>query len=451
MSISGISGGGYGYGYSSSINNLLQLSSLKSTSSYSALSAVNRVSSTSSNTSAYASVTSFLKDYQSELTGLEAAAAKLQTRMDGNIFTQLEAGSSDESVATAKRAWRLDEDMDIDLEVHSIAQAQKNVSDASYAADLADEDLKFEISGPKGSQTISISKMNENGTRKTYNQMYKEAAKAVNESSSRTGVKASVETENGKVSLALAGKDTGAANGFTVTAKTEAAASLESVKTEAADASYTVTQNGESRTLSSDTNKISVGYGRIDVELKKEGSTNIYTGINGDDIADAVQDLLDSYNSVTNMLEQNSGRGSGAAAHLSSFQRGMGHEKTMASLGITKNKSGDLVLDRDKLFEALEKDYDFAVETLGGQFGLAENASQKADRALSDPVQRIVSNDLGGGSSSKSSSSSSGNASSAASSAGLGSQFTYFANFASSGAYNLANYYAVGMLLNTMA
>lgn len=107
MSISGISGGGYGYGYSSSINNLLQLSSLKSTASYSAISAVNRVSSTNKNTSAYASVTSFLKDYQSELTGLEAAAAKLQTSVSGNVFTELEAGSTDEAVATAQRSWRL--------------------------------------------------------------------------------------------------------------------------------------------------------------------------------------------------------------------------------------------------------------------------------------------------------------------------------------------------------
>lgn len=445
MSISGISGGGYGYGYSSSINSLLQLSSLKTTSSYNAVSAVNKVSSTSSNTSAYASVTSFLKDYQSELTGLESAAAKLQTRMSGNVFTELEAGSTDEEVATAQKSWRLEAGLDVNLDVHSVAQSQRNVSVANYAADLAEEDMEFEIAGPGGNQKVSISSTNANGTKKTYKQMYQEAAKAVN-ANSKTGVKASVESENGKVSLVLTGKSTGEANSFSVYGKTGAAAGLEYIDRAASDASYTVTQNGYSQDYTSSTNKVSIAYGRVDVELKKEGSTNIYSGVDSDRIVDAVQDLVDSYNSVTNLLESNSGRGAGTAAHLTSFQRGMAHEKTLAALGITTNKAGDLVLDKEKLTEALEKDYDFVVDTLGGQFGLAEKASQRADQALSDPVQRIVSNDLGG----KTSTSSALNGN-AGSSANAGNAYTQFANFASSGAYNLVNYYAVGMLLNTMA
>ena len=247
MSISGITSGGYGYGYSSTINNLLQLSSLKTTSSYSAIQAANKVTSTSSNSSAYSSVTSFLKDYQSELTGLEAAAAKLQTRVSGNVFTELEAGSSDESVATAQKNWKVRPETDINLEVHSTAQAQKNVSAEKVAVDLAEEDMEFEIAGPKGTKKITISSTNENGTKKTYNQMYQEAARTIN-AGSDTGVRASVQKSGDKVSLALTGKATGADNGFTVTGKTGAAAGLESVVNEAQDAEYTVTQDGYSQT-----------------------------------------------------------------------------------------------------------------------------------------------------------------------------------------------------------
>lgn len=445
MSISGISGGGYGYGYTSSINSLLQLSSLKTTASYSAVTAASKVSSTSSNTSAYSSVTSFLKEYQSELTGLEAAAAKLQTSKSGNVFTELEAGTTDESVASVKRSWRLEAGMDVNLDVHSVAQSQRNVSTANYAADLADEDMEFEIAGPGGNQTVSISSTNANGTKKTYKQMYEEAAKAVN-ANSKTGVKASVENENGKVSLVLTGKDTGEANSFSVYGKTGAAAGLEYIDRAASDASYTVTQNGYSQSYTSSTNKVSIAYGRVDVELKKEGSANIYSGVDTDKIADAVQDMVDSYNSVTKLLQNNSGRGAGTAAHLSSFQRGMANEKTLAYLGITTNKSGDLVLDKERLAEAMKEDYDFVVDTLGGQFGLAEKAAQKADQALSDSVQRIVSNDLGGKTSSSSALNSGAN-----SAASSGNAYTQFANFVSGGAYNLVNYYAVGMLLNTMA
>ena len=124
----------------------------------------------------------------------------------------------------------------------------------------------------------------------------------------------------------------------------------------------------------------------------------------------------------------------------------MAHEKTLKAVGISTNKAGDLVLDKEKLQEALQKDYEGTMDILGGQFGLAENAAQKADRALSDSVQRIVSNDLGG------KTSSGGSGSSAGGNTGItGNQYTYFANFAASGAYNLTNYYAVGMLLNTTA
>lgn len=440
MSIYGISGSNYGgYGYTSSINNLLQLSTLKSTSSYSAIQAASKVTSTSSQTSAYADVTSFLKEYQSELTGLESAAAKLQTSSRGNVFSELGVASSDDSVATAKKSWQIMPGTDIDLEVHATAQAQKNVSEAHYATELAEEDMEFEIVGAKGVQKISISSTNDNGTKKTYNQMYQEAARTINGSSS--DVLATVEKSNGKVSLALTGKSTGEANGFIVSGKTGAAAGLESVVNEAQDAVYSVTQYGMTETFSSDTNKISLDYGRIDVELKKEGTTNIYSGVDTDKITNAVQDLVDSYNSVVSLLEKNSDRGNGTAAHLSSFQRGMGAEKTMAAVGITKDKDGSLVLDKDKLLEALEKDYEGTMDILGGQFGLAENAAQKADRALSDPVQRIVSNQL--------SSSSSGSSNSSASDAT--NQYTYFANFAARGAYNLVNYYSVGMLFNMYA
>ena len=247
MSIGGISGG-YGYGYTSTINNLLSLSSLKTTSSYSAIQAANKVSSTNSNTSAYSSVTSFLKDYQSELTALEAAASKLQWSSSSNVFSDLEAGSTDEEVATASKTWRLQAGTDINLEVHATAQAQKNVSTAQTAVDQAEEDMEFEIAGPKGTQKVSISSTNANGTKKTYNQMYQEAAKAIN-ADSKAGVRASVEKKDGKVSLVLTGKETGEANSFTVTGKTGAAAGLENVVNNAQDALYTVTQDGQTQTF----------------------------------------------------------------------------------------------------------------------------------------------------------------------------------------------------------
>ena len=85
---------------------------------------------------------------------------------------------------------------------------------------------------------------------------------------------------------------------------------------------------------------------------------------------------------------------------------------------------------------------------IGGQFGIAQKAATRADSALSDSVQSIVDKDLSNGQGSGSDSDSV----TSAVTKGIGSSsFQYFSSFARGGAFNLSNYYAVGMLLNTLA
>ena len=107
----------------------------------------------------------------------------------------------------------------------------------------------------------------------------------------------------------------------------------------------------------------------------------------------------------------------------------------MASVGISYGKDGKLVLDEKTLKESLEKDFDTAAKLIGGQYGLADRANLKAEQALQDSVQRIVSNDL----------------SKLVSDTQNFDSMSYTYNFAKSGAYNLTNMYMVGLFVNTMA
>lgn len=438
MSIYGVSGYN-SYSYQNTLN-MLKLSSLSQTnkSSSSAVNPIEKVSKTTSKTSAYSDLNKFLKDYQSELTSLESAASKLQGSSKSNIFTDLEAASTDSSVATAKGVYGLKAGTDISLDVQATAQAQKNASVSHYSQEQvkAGADIELDIGTSTGSFKISVSSQNENGTQKTYNQMYQEAAKQIN-ANSKSGVKASVENVDGKVSLVIASKDTGESKGFTVSGNAGAAEGIAEASVKAQDAVYTVTQDGSSQTLTSESNTVSLDYGRMEVELKGEGETNIYTGIDTDKVASAVEDLVKSYNSVTNLLSENSGRGTGAASHLSSFNRGMADDKTLNALGISRNKDGDLELDKDKLVKALEEDYEGTKSLISGQFGIAEKAAQRADRALAEPVQRIANNDLTSAVSKTDDYSSI--------------DFKAFSNFVKSSPYSLGNYYTVGLMLNTLA
>lgn len=435
MEVNGISSN-YMYQIQNAMN-LARLSSVRQAADK-PVSPVKPVAPVDSSSSAYTDIQGFLGSYQSGLTGLESTALKLADSSSKNVFNDYKVASSNEKAVTASGRYGLKGDTDLTLHVESLAQAQQNTSTAhdSEEAVKPGADMEFQVNSANGSAAVAVSSTNENGTQKTYRQMYQEAAKAVN-SQPELGVKASATNTNGKVSLVLTAADTGGAKGFRVTGNTGAAAGIDKASAAAQDAVYTVTDNGSAREYRSDTNKISLDYGRIEAEFKGTGESRVHTGIDEDSVVSAVDDLVKGYNSVTGLLKENSNRGTGAAAHLSSFKRGMADEITLKAIGITHDKDDNLKLDKDKLKSALEHDFEGTRSLIGGQFGIAEKVSAKTHSALSDSVQRIVGKDLASAMAPEKEHSSA--------------DFRYLSNFARSGPYNLGNFYTVGLLLNTMA
>lgn len=419
--------------------NLIRLSGTGQSRPFRAVEPVKRVSNATSSPSEYKDIQEFLKTYQSKLSGLESTAARLTESSGKHVFNDYQAGVTDESVATASGSYRLNGDTDITLNVQSLVQRQQNTSESHYSQEQVEDgaDMRFKITGSGGGQTqVSVSSTREDGTAKTYHDMYQEAAKIIN-AQSGSGVRASVQNTEGKVSLVISAAQEGTKGRFAITGDTGSAKGMESAAVQGQDAVYTVTENGTTQTLQSDSNRISLDYGRIEAELKGTGETRVYTGIDEDAVISAVEDLVKGYNDVTAFLEKNETRGAGTSAHLRAFKRGMADEKTLKALGVTYNKDGEMELNKDALKSALETDYEGVKSQLGGQFGIADKAASRADAALSDSVQRIVSNDL------TSAVSSPKNDFTSAS-------FQYFSSFAGNGPYNLTNYYTVGLMLNTI-
>ncbi|MCI8599280.1 MAG: hypothetical protein HFJ10_12725 [Lachnospiraceae bacterium] len=158
-------------------------------------------------------------------------------------------------------------------------------------------------------------------------------------------------------------------------------------------------------------------------------------------VISAVKDFADKYNSAVSFLESNSNRSRAVATQLSSLKRSLKTEDALKTVGLGIDKSGKLTVDEDKLAEELEANSGFVKNVIGGQFGVAQNAGTKATAILDNtPVDSIVGNSASG-------TGSDGNGSVS----DYYSSFTNFANFARGGAYNLSNYYAVGLLMNTLA
>ncbi len=168
-----------------------------------------------------------------------------------------------------------------------------------------------------------------------------------------------------------------------------------------------------------------------------------------DDVVDATKDFIDQLNGTIAFLSKNSGHSATVAFQLASLQRTIPSDKALAKIGISVNTKGELKMDEEKFREALQKDPELVKDLLGGQFGMAERAGDKATQILDMSVNEIMggSNPTASDSSNKTNSTTSSvSGSSTASKSNMSDSFRQFASFAKSGAYNLSNYYAVSML-----
>lgn len=189
-------------------------------------------------------------------------------------------------------------------------------------------------------------------------------------------------------------------------------------------------------------------------DAKKEAQAKVDKA--REDIVSAVSDFADKYNSTVSFLKSNSNRGS-ASRQLASLERALPTEGALKTMGMKVNTSGSLEVDKEALNKALtDGRYNSVKEAMGGQYGVAQRVGSRASNILDSSIDTVAGSSKT--SSTASSSSSKNNKVNSAASDLLSSSnddsmsayFTSFASFAKSGAYNLSNYYAVGMLLNTL-
>lgn len=399
------------------------------------ISRVPRVKSSSVN---YTDTLKFVQNYGKTMADVKLSASKLQSGNSSNVFSGFSIQSGDESVAKIGKTYRPRESTDIDLQVQSLAQAQQNRSQSLNGTEAAAEGsaMSFEITSSQGKNVrINVSDRTDEGMQKTNEQMMREAAQQIN-SRSGLGVTASVAREDGKVSLVLTSEKTGESSGFTVQGEMGAAAGAETAAVQGQNARYTVTQDGRTTNRVSETNKISLDYGRVDATLTGTGSAQIRAGRNTDQIVSAVKDMAATYNEATDLLKANSGRGRGTAAQAETFERQVADEKTLNAVGISYDKNGKMQVNESALKKALNDDFEGTKAILGGQNGVADRVAQRADSATAVSSGRLVDQDM----SSRMDRSQESTFSS----------FRYLASFAGSGPYSLGNYYTVGLMLNTL-
>lgn len=439
MAISGISSYGLNslYGYQSTINSLRLSQALNRNPKLDQLSTTTSTSSVVSQKAAKNANVAFVKEYSSSMTDLLNAANELKSSNKSGAMSDLAITSSNEKVATASGKLLINSDKDFQLDVTQIAQAQVNVSEGVKASAYAQSDMNFTVGDDKNSVNVKVSAVKANGSSKTNAQMLREAADQINKS--KANVTASVVEKDGVASLQLEGKSTGIGNEFSVSGEMGAAAGAENVKTEAANAKYSVTSGGIKTDYESESNTVSVGYVGVNAELKGTGQTTLKAGVDTSKVASALGDLVDAYNSSLKFLNNNYDKGTGVGRQLRNLISGIGSEQSLKQMGITVNKDATLSFSKSDLEKNMAKDPSLTRDLISGMGGIADKLFNKANSGLN-----MNSSSLLNGTSSNAYSSSYGSSTTQSAT----NPYSVLGMYSRGGAYNMSNYYAVGMMVN---
>lgn len=375
----------------------------------------------------------FVKQYNTTMSNLLSSANSLMAANSSGAAADLSVTSSNTDIAQASIQYKPREAKTMTLDVQQLAQAQQNNSAEVLGGQAATENMNFQIESAQGRViNVNVNSLYDDGTSKTNRQMLREAAEQINGAGGN--VRAKVIEKDGNVSLQISGKETGRHNAFTVSGNFGPAKDLDQERTSAQNAEYSVTENGVTKSYASDTNSIGLDLGRIGVQLKDTGSVQISTAPDEKKIISAVEDLVKSYNSAIELLSSNSGRGSGVERQLRNLLMGIAPEKSLDLVGITTNKDGTLKVNTETLAEKLKKDPTLTREIISGANGMASRAYGKATSALEANSVSLINNDL-----------------KRAEVDNITSEYNFMNMFARSGAYNLNNYYALGLMVNYLA
>ena len=336
----------------------------------------------------------FLQSYSSTMADVMDSANSLRDANSKSVLNDLEAVSSDSSVADVSLRYATKVPKEMTVDVRALAEAQVNTSSGVKGSDKATVDMAFTISENtgSGSAAVNVSAVNDDGSVKTNREMLREAAKQINDSD--IGVMATVTEKDGITTLSMKSMSTGTASAFTVSGDMGAATGAEEAEIKAANAEYSVTSDKVTRNYTSQTNDVTLDTGRISAKLNAVGETKVSLQPDSEKVVKAMSDLIGSYNDAVKFLGSNLSHGSSVSTQLNRFQNNLGVDTTLDRLGISRQKDGTLALDKDKLSKSLSEEPGLTKSLISGSSGVAQNLFNKASSAMRTNSESLVNYDL---------------------------------------------------------
>lgn len=170
-------------------------------------------------------------------------------------------------------------------------------------------------------------------------------------------------------------------------------------------ASFLTKYTAEMRTMDASASAVSgANLDKLVGEISAEGKIS---DANMKNTVDAVQTMVDAYNTNLETLNKNASRGDGVVKQIARMAESPAAESTMQTVGVTVNKDGSLKLDAEKLTTALSgaasADAKAGTSTqmkqikdiIGGASGsIAAGVKSDARAGLAASANSLISNDL---------------------------------------------------------
>lgn len=335
----------------------------------------------------------FTKQNTANLTQLQSASSSLSQAAKSLGTGSSALVSSDNKVVTSDSTLYSRGDMSFDVQVNNIASGQISQSSEMKSSQTSSFDTgrnSMRLLTEDGAFDISFSV----GAKDTNEDSLNAAAKSVN--NAKTGVTASVVSQNGKSSLRLTSDKTGEMAAFeleSLNGSTAAEKLNMSTSQKAQDASYKI--NGTSYTSADNTVSIPNGRGST-MTLQGAGSASLTRGVDASKVVSAAQNFATAYNKAMSHLTSGSADGSGVSKALnlignnrmtamSVANYGTYASSRLNSMGISIDDKGKMQIDSEKLTKAVKESPSLVQSALSGYGGLADSTRQNAEAAKRIP------------------------------------------------------------------
>jgi flagellar hook-associated protein 2 len=325
------------------------------------------------------------------LTGLQSygrqlyeAANQLTLSNVNNVFTQRVATSSAPDILTAQ-ALPNATTASYQITVTQLAAAQQNVGTAlastgTTAVTPGTNTFGLTIGGTTYNLSVNILSTDTNQT------ALGKIASAIN--AANAGVTATVvnDTTAGTSRLQITANNTGIASAFSlsdITGNAVAATGANTVNVAAANAQYTV--NGVSYT--SQPNNVLLDNGLLTVNFFKTSTAQVTLTVGPDTqaIGNAVNNLVNAYNSLVSYAAQNAGFLSPVISQsLANAYELKAPE--LNALGITSNTNGTLSVNQNTLTTAVTQNLGNVMSAFGGANGFAVNLALLGQEITTSPL-----------------------------------------------------------------